>query len=136
MIRFLGWFNFVMLILVTTLPLMLYWQKKLNKKSRIAKLVLKMLKPMRKAHHLWGLLLFLGGLYHGYLALGDLRIVHTGTLLWLSVLLLLLTAIASKILKPPLKILFFKLHRRLVLVPWVIFLWHFFNTHAIYYPLF
>ncbi len=127
MYEILGWLN-VSLLVVMTSP---YWLRFLNKQFFHWKggLYAKTIKVLRTVHKPVGLTILLIALVHGYLALGAFRL-HTGSLLWLSILL---TAIAGATFFLSKKKPAFVWHKRLVLIVLVMLFLHLVFPSAVYY---
>jgi len=127
--RLLGWFN-VVLIAVMTAP---YWLRFLNNHTFHLKggAYAKTVKVLRAVHKPLGVFILLIALVHGYLAWGTLRL-HTGTFVWLSVLI---TAILGLLFFLTKKNALFVWHKRMVLVIIAVLLIHLFFPGAVYYLL-
>lgn len=123
----LGWLSVIIIgILVAS-----YVLKFLNKKFFKFKspLYRKILTIFRKIHKPLGIALLIIPLIHGYMALGTLFRLHTGTLLYIS---LLITATMGGSFYKLKKKEFFVWHKRMALITVVLFLIHFFFPSAIY----
>lgn len=124
--RLLGWLS-VILAVIATSP---YWLRKLNSwtfKTKDKRL-LNLLKVLRKAHKIAGLLLAAIAIYHGYLALnGGLRL-HTGTLVYLSFLLTVLLGVVHFYKKDKRA---FKGHKVMALVSVLLFALHLLKPWAL-----
>lgn len=127
MYRILGWLN-VGLILVMTAP---YWLRFLNSHTLRLKggAYAKTIKVLRAIHKPLGGLILLIALVHGYLAWGTLRL-HTGTLVWLSVLI---TASIGLLFFLTKKRVLFAWHKRAVLLVIAVLSIHLLFPNAIYY---
>ena len=127
--RLLGWASIILAVIATS-P---WWLRKLNsltfktKDKRFTNL----LKFLRKAHKVAGLLLAVVAIYHGWLALNGGLKLHTGTLVYLSFLLTVLLGIVHFYKKDKkafkghkvmalLSVLLFALH---LLKPWALGQW-------------
>lgn len=124
--RILGWLSAI-LALIATSP---YWLRKLNSwtfKTK-DKRFFAVLKFLRKAHKIAGLLLAAIAVYHGWLALNGRLRVHTGTLTYLSFLLTVLLGIAHFYTKDKRAL---KGHRVMVLVSVLMFALHLLKPWAL-----
>lgn len=92
----------------------------------------KVLKFARKIHKPLGVLIIILVPIHGYMALGILLRLHTGTLVYLSVLA---TAILGGSFYRFKKKRLFTWHKRMALVTVILFLIHFYFPNAIFYLL-
>ena len=127
--EFLGWFN-VVLLSVMTAP---YWLRFLNNRTLHLKggAYAKTIKVLRAIHKPLGGFILLIALVHGYLAWGTLRL-HTGTFLWLSVLI---TASLGLLFYLTKKKGLFIWHKRAVLLILAVLLIHLLFPSAVYYLL-
>ncbi len=116
------------LLIVITAP---YWIRLLNRKifHIKGKGINDLIKGLRKVHKPLGGALVLIALYHGYLALGALRL-HTGILAWT---LMLITALFGVLFATRKKAIFFKWHKRMALVTVLFVLLHLTVPNALYY---
>ncbi len=83
---FLGWF-FVVILALMVLPYLLKLLMKHSEKARKNKTLKMILKSTRKMHRYIILIVLLLAPVHAYLALGGNLQLHTGSLLYLSILL-------------------------------------------------
>jgi|LFRM01.2.fsa_nt_gb cytochrome c biogenesis protein CcdA len=126
----LGWLSVIIIgILVASYVLKFLNKKVFKSKSATYR---KILMFFRKIHKPLGIALLIVPLIHGYMALGTLFRLHTGTLLYLS---LLLTATMGGSFYKLKKKEFFVWHKRMALLTVILFLIHFFFPSAIYYLL-
>ena len=86
------------------------------------------LKLFRKLHKPAGIAFLIVAFAHGYLKMGTLLTLHTGTLLYLSVLA---TAILGLIFHKKKKRPWFKWHKITALISVILFLLHFFQPWAL-----
>ncbi|WP_051188407.1 hypothetical protein [Proteocatella sphenisci] len=105
MYSILGWLNAVLLTLMV-MPFALIRANKMIFKGK-NKNIQSLTRMLRKIHKQMGFVLVVTGIVHGYLALGGLRL-HTGTLLYLS---LLLTGTMGLLFYLKKKKIFLQLHR-------------------------
>ncbi len=126
----LGWINLVVIgILVTPYVLNFLNRKFFKTKNALYKRVLKI---SRKIHKPLALVIVILAPIHGYMALGTLFRLHTGTFLYLSILI---TAVFGGLFYRFKKRKLFKLHKAMALVTVIIFLVHFYFPSAIFYLL-
>ena len=125
----LGWFN-VVLIGIMTAP---YWLRFLNNHTLHMKggAYGKTIKTLRAIHKPLGGAILLIALLHGYLAWGTLRL-HTGTMLWLSILI---TASLGAVFFFTKKKGVFVWHKRMALLVIIVLLVHLIFPGAVYYLL-
>jgi hypothetical protein len=120
-IKFLGWFN----ILLVLIALSQFLLRRVNKYAYGNKNVTikTLLKPITKIHPYVGVLLLISAYVHGELALGSLFRMHTGPLAWWIVVVMMLVALIGKKyrIKPWLKV-----HRSLAVLFIVAVLLHLF----------
>lgn len=118
--KFFGWLNVVLLII----QLAPYLLVRLNKQFLKTKneTYLNITKVLRKYHKQTGALLVITGLIHGYLALGGRLRLHTGTVLYLAIILSAIVGFGfyQKKQKQLLKV-----HRTLALLIVLLFMVHF-----------
>jgi hypothetical protein len=124
--QLLGWLN-VVLLAVMTAP---YWIRFVNSHTLHLKggAYAKTIKVLRTIHKPLGGLILLIALVHGYLAWGTLRL-HTGTFLWLSVLI---TASLGLLFFLTKKKALFIWHKRMVLLILAMLLIHLLFPSAVY----
>ena len=129
MYQALGILNVVLLIIITS-P---YWVKKLNKHLLHLKGpgYNKLMKTLRTIHKPLGVILALNAIFHGYLALGTLRL-HTGSLAWIMILITVALGIGFKIKKKP---VVFKWHKRAALTVVILVIIHRLFPNALDYLL-
>lgn len=122
----LGWIN-VAIISIITAP---YWMMLLNRKIFHFKgeSYFKVIKYVRKIHKPLGIAILVIGLIHGYLALGSIRI-HTGSLLWVT---MLLTATLGGAFYRTKKKGLFKLHKFMAFLTVALLLLHLIKPSALY----
>lgn len=126
----LGWINLIVIgVLVSPYVLNFLNRKFFKTKNKTYK---KVLKFARKVHKPLALLIVILAPIHGYMALGTLFRLHTGTLLYLSILI---TAIFGGLFYRLKKRKLFKLHKAMALVTVIVFLVHFYFPGAIFYLL-
>ena len=123
---FLGWLN-VALITVMTAP---FWFRMLNNHTLRLRGggYAKTIKVLRGMHKPLGALILLITLYHGYLALGALRL-HTGTI---AGTLVLITAILGSLFFMTKKKSFFLWHKRFAFLLVLLLLIHLLFPGAVY----
>lgn len=84
MVRFLGWFNFTLIIFNFSL----FFARRFNKhlltnRSFFMRDVSRFLSSL---HPITGIVVVITGIIHGYLALGSIRL-HSGLILWLTIVI-------------------------------------------------
>jgi len=124
MITVLGWSGVVLLFVLGTH----YVLRKLAKSSLTYHGTFKQLSKLsKKIHPFIGILLLAIGLLHGNMALGRL-VLHTGTILWSSVLVMFLLIVLFKSLK---KGIFLKMHRVFAVVTFLLLGLHLFARNIV-----
>ncbi len=127
MYKILGLISATLLVVITS-P---YWVRRLNQWifHIKGKGFTDFVKTLRKIHKPLGIALVLIALYHGYLALGTLRL-HTGSIAWG---LVLVTAILGALFYKKKKAVYFTWHKRMALITVLFVLLHLFVPNAVYY---
>lgn len=94
LIEFLGLLNVVLVIAAGSLFLLRRLNRRMyaNKNATLQKLI----KPLSKIHPYIGIILIISALIHGTLALGTIFTLHTGTLAWWIVFVMMLVALFGK----------------------------------------
>jgi len=118
----------VVLFITVTSP---YWLRRLNQWFFHQKggALMKWIKGLRVIHKPLGILLALMALFHGYLALGSLRL-HTGSITWI---MLLITVILGGWFYRKKKAAIFAWHKRAALTAAILMLIHLLIPNALYY---
>lgn len=124
LIIFLGWLNFSLLLFNTLLIISRRIYRKFHKKNDFWNNYRIIIGLLRKFHPFVGGTLLITGFLHGYMALGSF-ILHTGYLLWYSVIAMFMVYLAGKFLKS-MKKSWLPVHRVLMLITWGLFFTHFF----------
>ena len=126
----LGWLNLVIIGVLITPFLLNFLNKNFFKtKNHFYK---KIIVFFRKIHKPLGIALLIIPLIHGYMALGTLFRLHTGTLLYISIFI---TASMGGIFYKLKKKEFFLWHKRMAFITVILFLIHFYFPGALYYLL-
>lgn len=117
---FFAWLSVILLAIVITPYILNFINRKFLKGKN--KGLMNVLKFFRKLHKPAGLLFAIAALVHGYMVLGTIFRIHTGSVLYFSVLFtVILGGIFYKKKKPQL----FKAHKALAALTVVLFLLHF-----------
>ncbi|MBM7559707.1 hypothetical protein [Marinitoga litoralis] len=89
-VEILGWINVFLLVFNLSLFISrrIYKNFIKDKKSKIAKYFVVVMNVLKKYHKLSGILLVINGIIHGYIALNKNLQLHTGLILWLSIVLM------------------------------------------------
>ncbi|KAF2956400.1 hypothetical protein AS160_06510 [Marinitoga sp. 38H-ov] len=125
MIELLGWINVFLLVFNLSLFATRRIYKNLDKKSKISKYIVLIMRILKKYHKLSGILLILTGIIHGYLALNGNLYLHTGMILWLSIVLMFSIYLLGKM--EIFKKLWVKWHRYLGFLLIILLLIHLIN---------
>ena len=128
--KFFGWLNVVLLV-IQLIPYLLVLLNKqfLKTKNETYRNVIK---GLRKYHKQTGALLLITGIIHGYLALGGVLRLHTGTILYLA--LMFAAIVGFGFYKKKQKQLL-KVHRTMALLLVVLFLVHLLTPNLMFYVL-
>ncbi|WP_243392298.1 MULTISPECIES: hypothetical protein [unclassified Mesotoga] len=133
--RFLGWFNFILLLFNTSLFILrrsiLKRSSKLENPPRAA--FVKQVRFLAIVHPWTGSVLMLSALLHGYLATGGF-ILYSGSLVFLSVLAQFVVYLLGKYV-PAMKNKWRPLHRALMIVTWLSFFLHLLAPEFIWFPI-
>ena len=118
--KFFAWLNVVLLVIQLAPYLLVRLNKEFLKTKN--KTYLTLTKGLRKYHKQTGALLLVTGIIHGYLALGGQLRLHTGTILYLAIVLSAILGFGffKKKQKQLLKV-----HRTMALLIVLLFLIHF-----------
>ena len=135
-IRFLGWFNFALLLLNSSLFITRWFYKRFNKKLEKFpwggfKVLMRFL---ARVHPFSGGILLITALCHGYLATGGF-IVYSGSLVFFGVLAQFIVYLLGKYV-PAMKKSWRPIHKSLMLVTWALFFVHIFGPYSIWIPIF
>lgn len=123
----LGWLNLILIgVLITPYVLKFLNRKLFKTKNDLYK---KTITFFRKIHKPLGIAILIIPLIHGYMALGTLFRLHTGTLLYLSILTT--ASLGGSFFKLKKKKLFVW-HKRMAFITVILFLIHFYFPSAIY----
>ncbi len=123
----LGWLNLILIgVLITPYVLKFLNRKVFKTKNDLYK---KTIAFFRKIHKPLGIAILIIPLIHGYMALGTLFRLHTGTLLYLSILIT--ASLGGSFFKLKKKKLFVW-HKRMAFITVILFLIHFYFPSAIY----
>ncbi|KLO20998.1 hypothetical protein X275_10225 [Marinitoga sp. 1197] len=99
LVEFLGTLNIFFLVFNLSLFFVrrIYKYFITEKQSKIAKLILFIMKILKKYHKISGILLIVVGITHGYLALNGNLYLHTGLILWIGIIFMFLIYTLGKI---------------------------------------
>lgn len=135
-IVFLGWFNFSLLLLNSSLLPTRWFYKRYNKK--IEKFpwdgFKTLLKFLARVHPFTGGVLLITALVHGYLATGGF-IIYSGSLVFFGVLAQFIVFLLGKYVQA-MKSSWRRIHGALMFLTWGLFLFHVMAPYSIWIPLF
>ncbi|MBP8661009.1 MAG: hypothetical protein KBI09_08845 [Mesotoga sp.] len=135
-IKFLGWFNFSLLVLNSSLFITRWFYRKFNKKLQNFPWegFKGLMKFLAKVHPFTGGILLVTALYRGYLATGGF-VIYSGSLVFFGVLAQFIVYLLGKY-APAMKKSWRPVHRSLMLVTWALFFVHLFGPYSIWIPIF
>ncbi len=135
-IKFLGWFNFSLLVLNSSLFITRWFYRKFNKKLQKFPWegFKNLMKFLARIHPYTGSVLLITALYHGYLATGGF-VIYSGSLVFFGVLAQFIVYLLGKYV-PAMKKSWRPIRRLLMLVTWALFFVHVFGPYSIWIPIF